>query len=77
MSITHRLGVLLLISLAFLVGSSWQFAAGQGEKPKAKEIQKWEYHQARGYGEFEGLGNEGWEFVGTSPGGFFYFKRPK
>lgn len=75
MSAIQRLGVLLLVGLAFVLGSAWQFAGAQAEK--AKPEQKWEYlirtggQEAQPDGQIQRmvneLGLEGWELVAVEP----------
>jgi len=90
MSASQRLGILLLLGLAFLLGNAWHFAGAQGEKAKPA-IQKWEYKRIALIGKpsddesLTQLGNEGWELVesytrsisnGFMEGGLV-FRRPK
>jgi hypothetical protein len=79
MSSTQRFGLLLIVGLAFLLGSAWQFAGAQGEKAKA--AQRWEYKTIRGTDTLGELGDEGWELVAVGQPEarliFCYLKRPK
>lgn len=79
MSATQRIGILLLLGLAFVLGNSWQFAEAQGEK--AKVAQQWEYKTVRDAGLLNELGAEGWELVAVGQPearlAYFYLKRQK
>jgi hypothetical protein len=67
MSASQRIGIVLLIGLAFIFGSAWQFAGAQVEK--AKSVQRWEYQQTyindgpAGATQLSKLGEDGWELV--------------
>jgi hypothetical protein len=79
MSAAQRLGLLLLVGCAFILGSAWQFAGAQGEKVKA--VQRWEYKTIRGVDTLNELGDEGWELVSVGQPEarlvYLYLKRPK
>ena len=70
MSGSQRVGVLLLVGLAFILGSAWHFAGAQGEKAKPA-VQKWEYKRVVIIGKptddeaLTILGNEGFEYAGS------------
>ena len=68
-----------IVGLAFVAGTAWQVATGQG--PNAKPVQKWEYKTVRATNEVEKLGDEGWELVAVAGTGDsftkLYFKRAK
>jgi hypothetical protein len=66
MSATHRIGILLLVAFAFILGSFWQFAGAQGEKAKGT-VQKWEHKHVTTFKDVETLGDEGWELVALEP----------
>jgi hypothetical protein len=84
MSGTHRIGILLLVAFAFILGSVWQFAGAQAERAKVA-VQKWEYRSSVSLSikEWNELGDEGWELVAAlsygrdSSGREIIFKRPK
>jgi hypothetical protein len=89
MSATHRIGILLLVGLAFILGSVWQLAGAQVEKATA--VQKWEYKRmsagsSLGQSDQEALnkaGEEGWEVASAFSWGregsvsVLILKRPK
>ena len=79
MSATQRFGMLLIVGLALLLGSAWQFAGAQGEK--AKVAHRWEYKTVRGTDTLSELGDEGWELVAVGQPEsrlvYCYLKRPK
>jgi hypothetical protein len=66
MSATHRIGILLLVGFAFVIGSVWQFAGAQAEKGKVA-VQKWEHKHVTTFKDVETLGDEGWELVALEP----------
>jgi hypothetical protein len=64
--------------ILFVLGSSWQFAGAQGEKPKS--LPKWEISKvtrsAEGWLQSQAMAAESWELV-TVDASAYYLKRPK
>lgn len=84
MSATHRLGLLLLVGFAFVLGST--LAGAQKAEPAKLEVQKWEYKILGHTSDDEvlnTLGKDGWELAAAlsyarENGSMRYvFKRPK
>lgn len=69
----------VLVGIAFLTGSAWQFGTGQDTSPKP--AQRWEHKSTRDPRDLTKLGENGWELVSTAGTGdgftTLYFKRPK
>jgi hypothetical protein len=84
MSAIQRVGILVLVVFAFVLGSVWRFAGAQGENAKVA-VQKWEYRTSHSLiaKEMNELGDEGWEVAAAFGYGndaaekLVVYKRPK